>query len=118
MFQLDVATESVFSLPGDTEIKKFISLLFAKSKHSSSAESRIRTYNDDDNEQCNWKELVKEIVEEDPSKKPEGIYKDLVDKILFRYNIGEDSLPPKDEIKKKISYFKRLVRVKAHRSIV
>ena len=116
--QLKIEFPDTFSLPGDTEIKKFISLLFAKSKLSSSNESRIRTYNNDDDEQCNWKPLLKEIVEEDPSKKPEAICKDLVDKMLFRHNTGEDSLPPKDLVKRKISYFKRLVRVRAHRSIV
>jgi len=116
--QLKIEFPDTFSLPGETEIKKFISLLFAKSKNSSSNESSNRTYNHDDNERCNWKPLLKEIVEEDPSKKPEAIYKDLVDKMLFRHNIGEDSIPPKNLVKQRISYFKRLVRVRAQRSIV
>ena len=77
----------VFSIPGETENKKYISLLFSKSK------SRRKGYNDesmdielneeaislsDDNqseitERINWEKL-KEIVEENPTEKPEVIF--------------------------------------------
>ncbi len=64
--QLKIQFPNTFSLPGKTEIKKFISMLISKSKYYSSTETSIRTYNCDDNEQHNWRPLRKEIVELDP----------------------------------------------------
>ena len=119
--QLKTEFPNVFSLPGETEIKKYISQLFSNSKKSSRgsrSDDNDRTYNDTGDNLNNWIQVLREIIENDITKKPEEIYKELTDIMQFRHNISSDSLPPKLEIKKKISYMKRVVKVKARRAIV
>ena len=117
--QLKTEFPNVFSLPGETEIKKYISQLFSNSKKSSRGDIvNDRTYNNTGDNLNNRIHILREIIENEITKKPEEIYKELTDTMQFRHNISSDSLPPKVEIKKKISYMKRVVKVKARRAIV
>ena len=117
--QLKTEFPNVFSLPGETEIKKYISQLFSNSKKSSRGDiDNDRTYNNTGDNLNNWIHILREIIENEITKKPEEIYKELTDTMQFRHNISSDSLPPKLEIKKKITYMKRVVKVRARRAIV
>ena len=109
----------VFSIPGETEIKQYISLLFAKSKSTINDADFDTELNDsninDDIEHVNWIKLLKTIIEQNPTDKPENIYQNL----LFSVEEHQrDELPPKGEVKKKIASFKSTVRRRLLRSIV
>ena len=109
----------VFSIPGETEIKQYISLLFAKSKSTINDADFDTELNDsninDDIEHVNWIKLLKTIIEINPTDKPENIYQNL----LFSVEEHQrDQLPPKGEVKKKIASFKSTVRRRLLRSIV
>ena len=111
---------NVFSLPGETEIKKYISLLFMKSKKDTEGLDL-----DDDQENdaqtieirqtFDWLNILWKIIENEPQGKPKDIYKKLL------VEVGEENklhLPDIKDVKKKISQMKQVVRRKLMRSIV
>ena len=77
---------SVFSIPGETEIKTCISQLFMKSKsHNDDHDNEVDLIlnKDIENEseiipRVNWEKILKEIVEGNPSKKPNLIYDNFI----------------------------------------
>ena len=109
-----------FSIPGETEIKQYISLLFAKSKSSRNdadldTELNVSIVDDDSVERVNWVKLLKTIVEVNPTDKPEIIYQNL----LFSIEESQrDQLPPKGVVKKRIASFKSTICRRLLRSIV
>jgi len=109
-----------FSIPGETEIKQYISLLFAKSKSGHNDADLDTELNDsiidDDNvERVNWVKLLKTIVEVNPTDKPENIYQNL---LLSIEESQRDQLPPKGVVKRRIASFKSTIRRRVVRSIV
>ena len=112
---------SVFSIPGETEIKKYISQLFMKSKHNSDDMDSIdnNATNESDTIQIrqafNWQKIVKEIVDKDPHKKPKEIYNEF---ILQVSNDNKAQIPQMKVVKQKISQMKQLLRKRLMRSIV
>ena len=114
-----------FSIPGETEIKKYISQLFAKSKsYKNRGEDDLvigdeiincTKVNEMSNERINWTKILRKIVEELPSEKPENIY----NYFMTKFEEHERSqLPTKDVVKKKISSFKANIRRRMMRSIL
>ena len=113
----------VFSIPGETEIKKYISQLFMKSKSNiddRDNEVDLILNEDIDNEseittRVNWEKILKEMVEDNPSEKPNLIYDNFIAKFD---DMQQQQLPPKKDVKKKISSLKAVVRRRVQRSIV
>ena len=68
---------NVFSLPGEADMKKFISLLFSNSKKDSLNDKHLQHYIDgnilSDGDDCDvpniWKDTLKVLVNNDPKKK-------------------------------------------------
>ena len=94
----------VFSIPGETEIKKYISQLFVKSKSNydyNEVDIEIDEAMDDESENVpcvNWEKHLKKLVEEKPSEKPQIIY----DTFISHLNENEKlQLPRKEDVKKR-----------------
>ena len=87
----------VFSMPGETEIKQHISLLFSKSKsnlYGADIDTNLNnTIINNENIECvNWIKIIKMIVEINPTDKTETIYQNL----LFSVEDSQrDQLMPK-----------------------
>ena len=75
---------NVFSIPGETEIKKYISQLFSKSKSNNNdneVDIEIDELMEDESEiapRVNWEKCLKKLVEEKPSEKPQVIYENFI----------------------------------------
>ena len=78
-----------FSIPGETEIKSHIGAQFQKSKYNkkSNGSGRGRRAATD---KPNWHYLVEICVEEDPTGKPEDIYKTFVEKLEKAREMNDD----------------------------
>ena len=112
---------NVFSIPGETEIKKYISQLFSKSKSNiddNEVDIEIDELVEDESEiapRVNWLKCLKKLVEEKPSEKPQFIY----DKFISQFDDNEKlQLPSKEHVKKKISSIKAVIKRRIQRSIV
>ena len=73
---------------------------------------------DDESEnvqRVNWEKYLKKLVEENPSEKPQIIY----DNFISNFNENEKlQLPRKEDVKKKISSIKAVIKRRIQRSIV
>ena len=112
---------NIFSIPGETKIKKYISQLFVKAKsyHDyNEVDIDIDEAMDDESEnvpRVNWEKHLKKLIEEKPSKKPQIIY----DTFISHFNENEKlQLPRKEDVKKKISSIKAVIKRRIQRSIV
>ena len=113
----------VFSIPGETEIKKYISQLFMKSKSNiDDHDNQVDLVQNDDFEneseitpRVNWEKFLRQMVENNPSEKPNLIYDNFIAKFD---DMQQQLLPPKKDVKKKISSLKAVVRRRVQRSIV
>ena len=112
---------NVFSIPGETEIKKYISQLFSKSKSSNDdngIDLEIDELIEDESEiapRVNWEKSLRNLIEEKPSEKPQIIY----DKFISLFDDNEKlQLPTKEQVKKKISSIKAVIKRRVQRSIV
>ena len=112
-----------FSLPGETEIKQFIGKLSQQDKKSKLPKDKpnsSRGRKSGKNE-VSWYGVLKEIIELNPTEKPEVIYKNLIE--TFNDNLPNDfpmvnDEPDKDKVKSTISRFKTKIRNDAKRSIL
>ena len=113
---------NVFSIPGETEIKKYISLLFAKSKnepHSAIDNDDVESYHDDEPlkipKAFNWVTAVKKLLENNPKLKPKEVYNQLLSEL------SEDKKaqwPDDKTVKRQISQTKQSIRKKLMRSMI
>ena len=115
---------NVYSLPGETEIKKFIGALSQSSKKKKKkANNSVENTNDDDTNTTLtttskdfWKKQLYYIVKANMSFKPDSIYNMFVGE-MKKYTSVE-SLPEKSEVKKNISSLKTKLKKHLKRSIV
>ena len=122
--QLKQQFPNSFSIPGETEIKKFISKLVSQNKKS----TKKRT-NDDDvcigrdvpedfnpnfTNTIRWSQIQKSIIEDNLNNKPAEIYKNLLE-VSQLENI---TLPDKKIVRKKIYSMRASIKKKHRRSIV
>ena len=114
----------VFSIPGETEIKKYINALFVQSKKNNGdgvIDDDENGDKSDDNESLtiprafDWSKAVKNLVEEDPSRKPKEVYEKLVDGLS---DAEKAQLPDVKVVKSKVSAVKQVIRKRLLRSIV
>ena len=113
-----------FSIPGETEIKKFISKLVSQNKKNTKKKA-----NDDDNSidrevpedfnpdftnRIRWTQILRSIIEENLNNKPAVIYKTLVEVCL----VENLALPDKEIVRKKIYSLTASIKKKYLRSIV
>ena len=112
---------NVFSIPGETEIKKYISQLFSKSKSNNNdneVDIEIDELMEDESEiapRVNWEKCLKKLVEEKPSGKPQVIYENFISQFDDNEKL---QLPSKEHVKKKISSIKAVIKRRVQRSIV
>ena len=104
---------NVFSISGETEIKKFISQLFSKSK-SNKDDNEVDIEIDDLMEEeseiaprVNWEKCLKKLVDKKPSEKPQIIYDDFISQFDDNEKL---QLPSKEHVKKKISSIKAVIK--------
>jgi len=118
--QLQKDYPNTFSLPGETAIKQHISSLFATSKkadkHKNDNDERETTAHTSKNEE--WKCVVNDIVNENPSEKPENIYKKFLTEMTEVRGIDVGDLPSKKQVKSKITSSRTLLKNKARRSVI
>ena len=113
----------VFSIPGETEIKKYISQLFMKSKSSiDDHDNQVDLVMNEDLEneseittRINWERILKETAENNPSEKPNLIHDNFIAKMD---DMQQQRLPPKKDVKKKIPSLKAIIWRRVQRSIV
>jgi len=112
-----------FSLPGETEIKQFIGKLSQQDKKSKLTKDKPNSNRGrkSGKNEVSWYGVLKEIIELNPTEKPEVIYKNLIE--TFNDNLPNDfpmvnDEPDKDKVKSTISRFKTKIRNDAKRSIL
>ena len=112
---------NIFSIPGETEIKKYISQLFVKSKTNyddNEVDLEMDEVVEDESEtipRVNWEKCLKKLVEEKPTERPQVIY----DIFILQFDDNEQlQLPRKEDVKKKISSIKAVIKRRIQRSIV
>ena len=100
-----------FCIPSETEIKQKISSIFVSSKDSTRRTKRKKNndnsiYVDMAEAAINWANTLEEIVSTNRTEEPATIYNKFVRLMTNTHNIPLDDLPPKENVKQKISYFK------------
>ena len=126
--QLQKEFPNTFSLPGETEIKKYISLLFSKSKGE---KNRNVVSQQDDNcdtteldedvtnsEQNERKSVLQTIIIEHHREKPAFIYELFIKVMVKDRGFDLNDLPSKKFVKTKISSTKTSIKRKLQQSIV
>ena len=77
---------------------------------------------DNENNECHvtrpWREVLKQIVQDNFNEQPENIYQLFVNEMVHKHDVDEISLPVKEVVKKRITYNKKVLRMKAKRCIV
>ena len=93
---------NIFSIPGETEIKKYISQLFAKSKTNyddNEVDLEMDEVVEDESDnipRVNWEKCLKKLVEEKPTERPQVIY----DNFILQFDDNEQlQLPRKEDVK-------------------
>ena len=125
--QLKKDYPNVFSLPGETEIKKYTSLLFSQTKDGklrdkeSEEVDNSNTMIDKDVTNCEdneWRDVLENRVMVYQTKKPAFIYEQFIKQMVEERGINQNDLPSKKHIKGRISSTKSAIKKKLQRSIV
>ena len=123
--QLQKEYPNIFSLPGETEIKKHISKLFSQTKKGRSNNEHEENSDLDNNgeevaniDQSEWKQVLVNITTQHMEAKPDYIYKEFLRVMREERGINDDDLPSKEKVKGKISYTRASLKKKLKRSIV
>ena len=126
--QLQQENPNIFSLPGETEIKKHISKLFSQQKAGKSKvvdeQNSDPENHDEDNDsavsmnEIEWKHILRRITMQHIERKPDFIYKEFLRVMSGEEGCTEAELPEKKKIKGKISYIKTSLKKSLKRSIV
>ena len=125
--QLQKENPNVFSLPGETEIKKYISLLFSQTKDGKLRNKESEEVDDFGTlidkdlttyEENEWKSELENLVTVYQTEKPAFIYEIFIKKMVEERGIPQNDLPSKKYIKGKISSIKTALKKKLQRSIV
>ena len=118
--QLQKDYPNTFSLPGETAIKQHISSLFATSKKADKDKNdnneRDTTGNTSKNEE--WKCVVNDLVNENPSEKPENIYEKFLTEMTEVRGMDARDLPSKKQVKSKITLSRISLKNKSRQSVI
>ena len=100
-----------FCIPSETEIKQKISSIFATSKDSTRKKTKKKEnfifVENANGTAIDWTNSLEEIVSTNRTEKPEVIYNEFVTLMTNTHTVPFDNLPSKEDVKKKISYFKQ-----------
>ena len=125
MWAITARTSKLFSLPGETEIKKHISKLFSQTKSGKSniqdeEDSNLENNNENDDniDPTEWKGVLQNLTVQHTQAKPDFIYKEFLRIMKEDKNINNDELPSKQQIKSKIGYARTSLKKKLKWSIV
>ena len=126
--QLQKEFPNTFSLPGETEIKKYISLLFSQSKgekkrsivslldgNCDTTELDVDVTNIQEKE---WKLVLQTLINEHHREKPAFIYELFIKIMVEDRGFDINVLPSKKYVKTKISSTKTSLKRKLQQSIV
>ena len=111
-----------FSIPGETEIKQFIGKVTQANKAKDPLKEKSTRGRKAGNAKKSWYSSLDELIHENPSEKPENIFRLLIDKLGNNLPddlpITADNEPDKKKIKSTIARFKTKLKKDAKRSIV
>lgn len=123
--QLQQENPNIFSIPGETEIKKHISKLFSQTKNGSKDNEHEENSDLDNNDEevvnideSEWKQVLVNITMQHTEAKPDYIYKEFLRVMREERGKNDDDLPSKQKVKGKISYTRASLKKKLKRSIV
>ena len=111
-----------FSIPGETEIKQFIGKLTQTNKKYDPLKQKSTRGRKAGNAKKSWYASLQDLIDKDPSEKPEFIYRLLIenfgDTLPDDLPMTEDNEPDKKKIKSTIARFKVNIKKNAMRSII
>ena len=105
-----------FMIPGETEIKQQISLLFQQSKNNITT-TTTRRGSVDQNENDTWKKFVETIVYDAKTEMPQKVYDELL-KMDDYMKIPEEDRPTKENVKKYIGALKAKYKKEARKEAI